>query len=385
MIALDCQTFGGAFSLGVARAGFKIIGKREGAAGFGVPMYRDNTDLLGVDPSTIQTDIPAAWETADVDLIFGNPACSGFSQYSGFIHNNENFRGIDSPANQGMWDLINLAGSCDPQIVVFESVVLAYSKGRDLMKMLREKLEFESGQKYTLHHILHNNSALGGYAERKRYFFVASRVPFGIEHPTLDKTLTLRDCIGDLESFFDADIGHVILDSPRARRLAELASKVEWNADEFSGVPYQRSQKLGVVLQTWIESKPGHDVRSSQFSAIRWNYDRPARVLTQHALRGCVHPTQPRTFTYREVARIMGLPDNWSLTSTMKHRSSGQFWFGKGIPVQSGEWIARWSAASLNGQPGPITGTMIGDREYLIDVRKPKLSMYANMDRLFDE
>jgi site-specific DNA-cytosine methylase len=386
MIALDCQTFGGAFSLGVARAGFKIIGKREGAAGFGVPMYRDNTDLLGVDPSTIQTDIPAAWETADVDLIFGNPACSGFSSASTcVVTDRENgYRGIDSPANQGMWDFINL-GSCNPTIAIFESVPGAYGQGHELMRTLRTQLEAESGEQYALHHVLHNNSALGGCAERKRYFFVASRVPFGVDQVTLERTLTLRDRIGDLENSFDPSIGHVVLDGPRSRRLSELASNVEWNADESAGIAFERARKQGVELVTWNREKPGVDSRTSLYAARRWNYDKPARVIRQYACAENVHPTQPRCFTFREAARIMGLPDNWSVQAAVENRANGQAWFGKGIPVESGQWIATWAAASINGQPGPITGTVIGDREYLIDVRKPKLSMYANMDRLFDE
>lgn len=387
MIALDCQTFGGAFSLGVARAGFKIVGKREGSAGFGVPMYQDNADLLGIDPATIQTDEPAAWQPADVDLVFGNPACSGFSSASTcVVTDRENgYRGVDSPANQGMWDLINLAGSCNATTVIFESVPGAYAQGVELMRTLRLQLEAESGERYTLHHVLHNNLALGGCAERKRYFFVASRMPFGVDQPTLEATLTLRDRIGDLEDRFDPLIGHVVLDSPRSRRLSELASKVEWNADEPAGIAFERAWKAGVELATWNRNKPGVDSRTSLYAARRWNYDKPARVIRQYACAENVHPTQPRCFTFREAARIMGMPDTWSVQAAVDNRANGQAWFGKGIPVESGQWIATCAANSLAGQPGPITGTLIGDREYLIDVRKPKLSVYANMDRLFDE
>lgn len=46
MRAIDCQTFGGTFALAVKDAGFDLIPKREAAAGFGLPMYVGNPDLL---------------------------------------------------------------------------------------------------------------------------------------------------------------------------------------------------------------------------------------------------------------------------------------------------------------------------------------------------
>jgi len=375
--ALDCQTFGGAFALGVSRAGFRIVGKREGAAGFGVPMYRDNLPLIGTDPDGIQTDDPDDWQPVDVDLVFGNPACSGFSSASTcVVTDRENgYRGIDSPANQGMWDFIDLAGSCNARIVIFESVTGAFGQGLELMRTLRTRLEAESGAEYALHHVLHNNAALGGYAQRQRYFFVASQVPFGVDRPVLDRVKTLRDAIEDLEAApFDLLTGHVTLDVPRARRLAELASKVEWHADEPAGIAFHRAREAGIELTTWNKEKPGVDSRTSLYAARRWNYDKPARVIRQYACSENMHPSQPRCFTYREAARIMGLPDSWSLNAAVEHRANGQAWFGKGIPVGSGQWIAEWAKASLAGEPGPITGTPSGERETIIDARKPVLA-----------
>jgi site-specific DNA-cytosine methylase len=140
--------------------------------------------------------------------------------------------------------------------------------------------------------------------------------------------------------------------------------------------------EAGVPLELW--DNVNGDKSTNMFAAIRWQYDRPARVIRQYACTGNVHPEEPRCFTFREVARIMGLPDVWSVCAAIDNRAKGQLWFGKGIPVESGQWIANWAAESLNGRPGPIDGVPIGEREHLIDVRKPRLSMYANMDRLFE-
>lgn len=378
MRALDCQTFAGTFALATRDAGFDLVGKRE-SGNFGVPMYLDNADLLGIDPATVQVGDADGWVPENVDFVFGNPPCSGFSLLSTCINlaghtddraEQRDYRGVHSPANAGMRNLIDLAGSCDPTIVVFESVTGAFKQGRSLMQELRAQLEMEAGATYALHHVLHNNLTLGGYAERNRYFFVASRVPFGVEYPELDRLLTLRDAISDLQHApFDLATGHVTIDSPRARRLSELASKVEWNCGELSGVAFQRAIKQNVELEHWNRDKPGIDSRTSMYAASRWKYDAPARVLRKYACEEQVHPEEPRPFTYRECARIMGLPDEWQVGTAIGNQIGQQF-FGKGIPYKSGRWIAEWAAASLNGEPGTIQGDQIGDREYVIDVRK---------------
>lgn len=375
MRAIDCQTFGGTFALAVRDAGFDLIAKREGAAGFGLPMYVGNLDLLQTDD--IQNDEPDNWQAKETELVFGNPACSGFSGLSTCVNKRDengervSYRGIDSPANKGMWDLIAYAAACDPEIVIFESVTGAYTSGRELMRNLREYLEFETGCKYDLHHVLHNNLTLGGYAERNRYFFVASKIPFAIQPPDTSQLLTLRDAIGDLEHVDLGGIdGHEVAPTPRAVRLAELAAKAVWLADEPAGEAWKRAQAAGITLETWNQDKPGVDSRTSMYAARRWNYDKPARVLRQYASSENVHPTLPRCFTYREAARIMGLPDNWTVQPAVDAGVNGQAWFGKGIPYASGKWIADSAAASLNGEPGEQPGDPIGDREYLIDVRK---------------
>lgn len=375
MRAIDCQTFGGTFALAVKDAGFDLIAKREAAAGFGLPMYVGNLDLLQT--LDIQADEPDNWQAETADLVFGNPACSGFSGLSTCVNKRDEngervgYRGIDSPANQGMWNLIDYAAACEPAIVVFESVTGAYTSGRELMRNLREHLEFHTGRRYTLHHVLHNNLTLGGYAERNRYFFVASTVPFGIEQPEIAELLTLRDAIGDLEHRPIGSVdGHHVAPTPRAVRLAELAAKAEWLPDEPAGEAWVRAQAAGVTLDTWNNEKPGVDSRTSMYAARRWNYDKPARVLRQYASSENVHPVLPRCFTYREAARIMGLPDRWTVQPAVDAGVNGQAWFGKGIPYKSGRWIADWAAASLNGEPGSNQGDQIGDREYVIDVRK---------------
>jgi hypothetical protein len=50
--------------------------------------------------------------------------------------------------------------------------------------------------------------------------------------------------------------------------------------------------------------------------------------------------------------------------------SSATQWLGKGIPVQAGRWIGEGIARSLAGDPGPVMGKPLGDRESVITVKR---------------
>jgi site-specific DNA-cytosine methylase len=255
--AIDCQSYAGGFALGVVQAGFKLAGKREQAGAFGVPAMEANRHLLGTE--WIAEDGPAdTWTPVKVDLLFGNPPCSGFSNRSamvrGKLDNGEigrvQYRGVDSVANSCMWDLVGFAAKCDPQIVIFESVQGAYQKGRSLMQALRTDLEKRTGQDWTLYHVLHNVSDLGGAQVRLRYFWVASRIPFGVL-PLHTEPTTVQDRIGDLETVELGSMdGHVITETAQTRRINELAAAVTWKPDETSGEAYARAVEENIPSST---------------------------------------------------------------------------------------------------------------------------------------
>jgi site-specific DNA-cytosine methylase len=392
--AIDCQSFAGAFALGVVQSGFDYIGKREQLGGFGVPMVEGNRHLIPGQHWWSEACEPAAWTPLPADLVFGNPPCSGFSSLSTCIapangqagskplHESGriDWRGIDSKANECMWALIDFAARCKPQAVVFESVQQAGKTGRPLMLALRARLEERTKRRWNLTHVFQNDLSLGGCSMRKRYFFVATRAQFTYDVPDLDGVRTLRDAIGDLESrkrfghFAPETAGHVTLNSQRARRMAWLATqpKARWAGGEQSGVAVQRLIDAGIpfpedwwtVHGTFVRTDAG----TSLYAPRRWKYDEPARVLTGLGLEENVHPTQPRTFTHREAARIMGFPDSWNCQPAIDRGHTGAKWWGKQLPVAPARWIASNVRAVIEGDHNELAPEKIGDREYLVDI-----------------
>lgn len=428
---VDVHGFGGGFTLGAVQAGFDLVAKKSLGVGFGVLNCLANRALLG-NEWEVQSEDPDTWTVEDnIDLVGGNPPCSGFSTMS-----RADFRGMDSAINECMWQLIRYAAKVKPKIVIFESVQQTYRQGLPLMRALRDHLEEASGLKYDLVHVLHNNAGLGGAALRKRYFWVATRVPFGVtEHATrwnyredkielydLDRVPPLNDVLVDLAplsitfepqsygpTLTDPDDGwrnvlrgswwtrdhchdgsgivdgHGVMPSPMHKRIADMfAAGVDWQPMETMSQALEKLYvKDGRLPDSWRymitrgrnagktkeEELILDNFWAKQNDGKRWDGTRLARVVTGGTGYTVIHPTEPRTFTQREIARIQGFPDAWKIWPVRNAPDLGPGW-GKGVPVHAGRWIAHWARQSILGQPGDLAGevTENGDRERKIDI-----------------
>jgi len=396
--AIDCQSFAGGFTEGVRQAGMNVVAKRELPGGFGADSVLANFSGLDYEESPGEE-----WTPKTVPFVFGNPPCSGFSNMS-----NPNFRGIDSPVNSCMWELVGYAAKCDPDIVVFESVSAAYTQGAPLMRALHEHMEKLTGQKYGLWHLLHNGYNVGGPAIRRRYFFVLSRIGFGIEPAVPDRVPIVDEVIRDLEGLHnireDQPLngktswwlqeqgiqredglvdGHIVLENPLNRRLRDLIAGVEWNPRENFAVVVERYyKKYGKLPPSFGEDMErkivDNDFHMGYTQPFRWDANRAGRVITGGAAMQFIHPHENRTLSLRECYRFQGFPDTWRIDPAIGDANGSYFyaWPGKGIPVQAGRWVAGWVKAALDGNPGPWVGKKLGEREWLIDANDDYRRVY---------
>jgi site-specific DNA-cytosine methylase len=389
--AVDCLGFAGGFTMGMVAAGFQLAGKREMRGGFGVANCEANRHLLG-DGWEAESCDPAHWSVpgSGVDVVFGNPPCSGFS-----VMSSKEFRGADSKINHCMWAFIEYAARCLPQVAVFESVQMAFTRpdGLDLMRRLRDRIEELTSERYTIHHVLHNALAVGGSSMRRRYFLVLSRVPFGVERVAPTRVPVLDEVIGDLATLPESwelvpydqepswwaasrrsDVGgvdgHRSIDNPITRRIRDLIRGTVWNTGESIATVAKRFyHSHGRLPDSWMATEQKiirNDFNMGFTTPVRWAGDRYSRVITGGSLYTTVHPHLPRTLTHREAARIMGFPDDWRI-APLRGQPGLQMTWGKGITVDCGRWIGDWIRCALDGSPGSEAGISIGDREFLID------------------
>lgn len=311
-----------------------------------------------------------------------------------------NFRGMNSPVNSCMWAFAGYVSRVRPLVAAFESVTQAFTQGRPLMEALHAKLVESTGLPYELYHVKHNNLALGGCAIRQRYFWVVARVPFGVEQPELYRLPTLWDAIGDLENLdrtwepqpyrrpstwwagprrtetglVDGHYWHPNPEFHRAMALLDHAGP--WGVKEtISTVARRYYQRTGTLPESWNfkhDKLIKSDFKMGFHQLTRWDANQPARVITGGGMIQNIHPTRDRLFTHREVARIMGFPDDW-IVKPLQRRTNLRMTWGKGIPVGSGRWISYWARRAILGAPGSINGAQDDKVGRVIDVTRPKL------------
>lgn len=339
LTAFANQDYAGAFGCGMRQEGFDIVGKVEQDDAFGMDAWLHNSRWLAPNLAVYKSSVASEWPVRQVDVVYGNPPCSGFSVLTASAKWQERGQhGAEATQNQNMKDLVDHGIRCGASVITFESVQAASSTGRSLMYELQNTLEERTRKTWHLTLVLMNALSVGGWPDRRRFFFVASRKG-PVDMPAATAwARPLSEAIGDLIDAVSDDptSPYSITPTPKALRHAALAASGYWKMGEPCDVAYERAVAAG-----WNGPEPDRSDRiRSMFTSARWHWDRPARVATATVLDTAVHPTRPRTFTHAEVGRIMGFPDDYDLRGITRLRGKGRALYGKGIPGQSGRWLA---------------------------------------------
>jgi site-specific DNA-cytosine methylase len=152
--------------------------------------------------------------------------------------------------------------------------------------------------------------------------------------------------------------------------MRDLMDGVGWPAGMCIGdvcrLHWDEHGKLPDSFKHTEEKIVKNDFQMGFTTPVRWHGDRYGRVVTGGGLHNIIHPQLDRTVTHREVARILGFPDDWRILPLRRVSGLNMTW-GKGITVDCGRWIGGWIKRALDGEPGGYIGTQVGDDEYDID------------------
>lgn len=327
--------FAGGFTQGVMRV-MDVRGQLE-THDFGGKSVAD----LGV--PFMNYDSWEDWPVLDVDFLFGNPRCTGFScitaGYGAKSH------GPWSKQTEDVHDFCKYTVKAGIPIAIWESVQQAYSVGRPLLDYLRDELFVPAG--YRIAHVFMNAASFGNCQTRRRYFFVAYRDDrnFNIVPPDLPKYhATVRDVIGDMVKIKT----HAKILSRTDKYTRNTCTRL--SKDEMSVVPYleprmclnkfakmyeEELEKLCPrYYDKWVERESNMPFSMHCISRIAW--DRQCPTLHSGARR-LVHPSLDRTLTVGELSAIMGWGDR--IPSGMDPVAQ----LVKGVCPDAGEWLA-WQA-----------------------------------------
>jgi len=352
---LDLFSGAGGIALGFQQAGYRVVGGIDFSK-HAIGTFNANIagevgvvrDLRDPDFSDIEKMVGG-----DVDVIVGGPSCQGFSTSGGL--SKASGRDETDPRNRLFLNYINMVDLLRPSWIVFENVpgLLLYDNGRvalDIVKAFREI-------GYTIAPMILLAADFGVPQLRRRLVFVGNRTGADIcfpaathGNPDLWKNFSLPFAhlsrighgregeVAEHVSFAEAcdDLpavaeGGVIDGVPYAKaarteyqRLMRQASDVvrQHEAAELSQLDRAAATTLEEG-QNWKDMPK--DVLPPRFSKIRsydattllrrLRSDRPAYTVTtkfNEATTGAfIHPTQARTLTLREAARLQAFPDNF--------------------------------------------------------------------------
>lgn len=274
---------------------------------------------LAYEPELIEPNLSSL--IGSVDLLLAGPPCQGHSNL-----NNHTRR--DDPRNQLYLAVTAAAVAIRPKALVIENVPDVQLDKKNVVATAVAVLKSVG---YHVSIGVLNTTHLGGPQTRKRHFLVATLHPhFAINDAA--KTLrsspmSLRQAIGDLEHL------------PRLDFMDDVAELSDENKRRIDVLHSQDSSDELPDSERPDCHKNGHTY-PSVYGRLSW--EKPAQTITTGFLtpgRGrYVHPTQRRTITPREAARIQGFPDGFSfaLNGKAPARSLLAKWIGDAVPAWLG-------------------------------------------------
>ena len=251
-----------------------------------------------------------------VDLIVAGPPCQGHSDL-----NNSSRR--DDPRNSLYFRVVRAAKVLRPAAVLIENVPTVIHDKQHVVENATKGLE-SLGYRVTAG--LLRGVSIGLAQRRKRHVLVA--VKAGIFDFSLEENLrpeaqrTVRDYIGDLTDLNGSRVP-----------IYDFASKMSPVNEDRARFLYENGE---YDLPNRLRPRCHRDFSHSYVSVygrLRWN--RPAQTITtgfgSMGQGRYLHPSQQRTITPHEAARLQGFPDYFDFTPAQT-RGAMQLVIGNAVP-----------------------------------------------------
>jgi len=263
-------------------------------------------------------------------IVVGGPPCQGHSTL------NNHTRG-DDPKNALYERLVRAAEVLEPEHLVIENVP---SLARDRSGVLARSVQRLERLGYTVSHGIVRLSELGAAQLRSRHVLVATTgaAPTTLVNPAaLRLSRTLRWAIADLEAAEDLFDSAGELSPQNERRARWLLENNEYD--------------LPNKLRPMCHRDPSHKYKS-MYGRLDW--DKPAQTITtgfgSPGQGRYLHPSQLRTLTPHEAARLQFFPDWYDFRSVTK-RKRLQEMVGNAVPPKLGYLLTLDVLSDVKAQP----------------------------------
>jgi DNA (cytosine-5)-methyltransferase 1 len=386
---VDLFTGAGGLSEGFSRAGFEIALALDAdpvalrTYWLNHPGVRDDR-VLCRDIRSLETgELRRRVGPRAIDVLIGAPPCQGFSHVGQRSKSSRTgYKVVDDERNYLYSFMVGAALELKPRLFLMENVPGMKSARKDTTSFLDSAAADLRAAGYTTATWRLNSAAFGVPQDRVRYFLAAAR---GMALPpppaeayqdgmarTLDvdalPPITLDEAIFDLPAR-NADEGSVVdlvparpgAPDPRHRRYLSkfnLSPRDRLLFNHTVRYHNERDLELYALLQPGEDSvhalerygrsdlmRYRSDVFDDKYARLRG--DRPCRTIVSHLAKdgnGFIHPTQVRSISLREAARVQSFADDYVFCG-----SSSDQWVhvGNAVPPIMAEAIARSYRSAL--------------------------------------
>ena len=283
-----------------------------------IPVW--NEDIRTIDNSRLMP------YKGNVDVIIGGPPCQGFSTIGKRL--------IKDPRNELVFEFIRFVDVIRPKMFLMENVRgLLSSDGGNTKRAIEDEFR-KIG--YTVISQVLCAADYGVPQMRNRVFFVGTRNDLGVEPSfpvaTRNKNnyMTVGEAINDLVGKENAVPNHVPM-----RHNPTVEARISY-IKEGEGIP-----KAGLPDEVSLGSRSDYkNNKIKNFSHVyrRLSRFRPATTMVPGHNAFPLHPTENRSLTVREAARIQTFPDDVVFCGTRQNQC---IQVGNAVPVLLAENLAK--------------------------------------------
>ena len=354
MKTIDLFSGCGGLSLGFEWAGYIISQAVEFDSKIAQSYIANHKETKVIIDDIKNIDNKKIFKKGSAEVIIGGPPCQGFSMAGARIR--DGF--IDDPRNYLFKHYFNVVKEVLPKAFVIENVkgLLTMQNGKILDEIFNlfsnEKLL--NGHKYFLHYKVVKAVELGIPQKRERVIIIGSLdKDFDLENlweATINKIskdnphyfdrVTVRDAIGNLPSpTIDGKINNTIAVS-RYQEFLKSNDKYIYNHNQtnHTSKSIERIEKIACGENYTVLNEKINSVHSGAYGRLSW--DEPSQTITTRfdtpAGGRFIHPTENRTITPREAARLQSFPDDFIFVG---NRTTINKVIGNAVPPKIGYFL----------------------------------------------
>lgn len=363
----------GGFTLGMLRAGFRckaaIDFNQEAILTLKANLIDNLPAKLGLPPvehalqcdltKFAPQDLEAIIHTRKIDVIVGGPPCQGFSTANGSNHGTERFK--DDPRRHLYRQFLDYVEHFQPKIFVIENVLgLRSAGGGKYFTAVQRESRFLGQNKglpgYRVHGQIEKAEELGVPQKRRRQLIIGVRADLpgffrnDLEKPDRAKLNTmLSDAIGDLpvlaagggehETAYDVrrrliafyrgvrdEFRRNFLDKVAevcfAKNITNHVARPHSERDIRDFKRLKEGENSSVAMRNGVQFEFPYDKETFKDRYTRQHRYQPCSTIVAHLCKDglmFIHPTQDRSLTPREAARVQTFPDWFTFPRARTH------------------------------------------------------------------